>query len=63
MQFFQKYRVGTTTWAALLLAHIIAITAPDPFIDFKTKTALSDAMPRIEFEIDDISYEPQTLAT
>jgi len=31
-------------------------------LDFKTKTALSDAMPDIEFEIDDISYEPQTLA-
>jgi len=29
---------------------------------FKTKTALSDAMPGIAFEIEDISYEPQTLA-
>jgi len=27
------------------------------------KTALSEAMPDIEFEVDDISYEPQTLAS
>jgi len=30
---------------------------------FKTKTALTEAMPGIEFEIEDISYEPQTLAS
>jgi YebC/PmpR family DNA-binding regulatory protein len=29
---------------------------------FKAKTALAEAIPGIEFEMDDISYEPQTLA-
>ncbi|MES0372583.1 MAG: YebC/PmpR family DNA-binding transcriptional regulator [Mariprofundaceae bacterium] len=28
---------------------------------FKVKTALTEALPGIEFEVDDISYEPQTL--
>ncbi len=30
---------------------------------FKAKTALTEAISEIEFEIDDISYEPQTLAS
>jgi len=29
---------------------------------FKARTALAEAMPSIKFEVDDISYEPQTLA-
>lgn len=30
---------------------------------FKVKTALTEALPGIEFEVDDISYEPQTLTS
>ena len=30
---------------------------------FKAKTALTEAVPEIAFEVDDISYEPQTLAS
>lgn len=40
------------------------ITVLAPHTEFyKIKTALTDAMPDIEFEVEDISYEPQTLAT
>jgi YebC/PmpR family DNA-binding regulatory protein len=38
------------------------ITALAPNTEyFKAKTALTDAYPGLEFEMDDISYEPQTL--
>ena len=40
------------------------ITALAPNTEFfKAKTALTDAFPGLEFEVDDISYEPQTLCT
>jgi len=39
---------------------IITVLAPNTEY-FKVKTALTEAMPGIEFEVDDISYEPQTL--
>lgn len=39
---------------------MITVLAPNTEY-FKVKTALTDAMPGIEFEVDDISYEPQTL--
>ena len=41
---------------------MITVLAPNTEY-FKIKTALTDAMPSIEFEVDDISYEPQTLTT
>lgn len=41
---------------------MITVLAPhDEF--YKARTALTDAMPGIHFEIEDISYEPQTLVT
>ena len=39
---------------------MITVLAPNTEY-FKIKTALTEAMPEIEFEVDDISYEPQTL--
>jgi len=41
---------------------IITVLTPNTEF-YKTRTALLDAMPDIKFEIDDISYEPQTLAS
>jgi len=41
---------------------LITVLAPNTEY-FKAKTALSDSFPDIEFEVDDISYEPQTLCT
>ena len=38
---------------------MITVLAPHTEF-FKIKTALNEAMPGIEFEVDDISYEPQT---
>ncbi len=40
---------------------MITVLAPHTEF-FKAKTALAEAMPEIAFEVDDISYEPQTLA-
>jgi len=39
---------------------MITVLAPNTEF-FKIKTALTEAMPSIEFEVEDISYEPQTL--
>jgi len=39
---------------------MITVLAPNTEY-FKIKTALTEALPGIEFEVDDISYEPQTL--
>jgi len=39
---------------------IITVLAPNTEF-FKVKTALNEAMPDIEFEVEEISYEPQTL--
>ncbi|NOR73518.1 MAG: YebC/PmpR family DNA-binding transcriptional regulator [Mariprofundaceae bacterium] len=39
---------------------MITVLAPNTEY-FKIKTALTEAVPGIEFEVDDISYEPQTL--
>jgi len=41
---------------------MITVLAPHTEF-FKIKTALTQAMPDIEFEVDDISYEPQTETT
>jgi transcriptional/translational regulatory protein YebC/TACO1 len=41
---------------------MITVLAPNTEY-FKIKTALTEAIPGIEFEVDDISYEPQTLTT
>jgi len=41
---------------------MITVLAPNTEF-FKIKTALTEAMPGIEFEVDDISYEPQTLCS
>ena len=41
---------------------MITVLAPNTEY-FKIKTALTEAMPGIEFEVDDISYEPQTLCS
>ncbi|MDT8376410.1 MAG: YebC/PmpR family DNA-binding transcriptional regulator [Mariprofundaceae bacterium] len=41
---------------------MITVLAPNTEY-FRIKTALTEAMPGIEFEVDDISYEPQTLTT
>lgn len=40
---------------------MITVLAPNTEY-FKVKTALTEALPKIEFEVDDISYEPQTLS-
>jgi len=39
---------------------MITVLAPNTEF-FKIRTALSEAMPEIEFEVEDISHEPQTL--
>lgn len=39
---------------------MITVLAPNTEF-FKIKTALAEAMPEIDFEVEDISYEPQTL--
>jgi len=41
---------------------LITVLAPNTEY-FKIKTALTEAYPGIEFEVDDISYEPQTLCS
>ena len=41
---------------------MVTVLAPNTEY-FKAKTALLDAYPGVEFEVDDISYEPQTLCT
>ena len=41
---------------------MITVLAPNTEY-FKIKTALTEAIPGIEFEVDDISYEPQTLCS
>ncbi|GAV20957.1 putative transcriptional regulatory protein [Mariprofundus micogutta] len=41
---------------------MITVLAPNTEF-FKIKTALTEASPDIEFEVDDISYEPQTLCS
>jgi YebC/PmpR family DNA-binding regulatory protein len=41
---------------------MITVLAPNTEF-FKIKTVLSEAMPDIEFEVEDISYEPQTLTS
>ncbi|NWF36048.1 YebC/PmpR family DNA-binding transcriptional regulator [Mariprofundus sp. KV] len=41
---------------------MITVLAPNTEF-FKVKTALTEAMPEIEFEVDDISYEPQTMCS
>jgi len=41
---------------------MITVLAPNTEY-FKIKTALTEAFPGIEFEVDDISYEPQTLCS
>ena len=41
---------------------MITVLAPNTEY-FKVKTALTEAMPEIEFEVDDISYEPQTMCS
>ena len=40
---------------------MITVLAPNTEF-FKAKTALADALPGVDFEVEDISYEPQTLA-